>query len=73
MFSCSLLRAEDLCVLYGSLRISKFAIFDPKDIKKSFTAVIYFLLYLVIKTLASELDPDPDPQCWVRDIIKLLI
>ncbi len=35
---CSLLKAEgfscDLCVLYGGLRISKFVIFDPKNIKK---------------------------------------
>jgi hypothetical protein len=34
--------------------------FDPKNIKKSFTAAHFFQL-LVIKTLDSELDPDPYP------------
>ncbi len=52
-FSCS------LCVLYGGLRISKLQ-FSIQNIKK-FTAVNFFQS-LVIKTLDSELDPDPDPQ-----------
>ncbi len=43
----------------GGLRISKFQ-FLIQEIKKCFTAVIFFLI-LVIKPLDSELDPDRDP------------
>jgi hypothetical protein len=35
-----------------------FAIFDPKNIKKKFYSCNFFQ-FLVIKTLDSELDPDP--------------
>ncbi len=59
---CSLLRAEDfscsLCDLYVDLKIGKLQFFDPKNIRKSFTAVNFFR-FVVIKTLDSKLDPDP--------------
>jgi hypothetical protein len=53
-YSCS------LCVLYGGLRISKLK-FSIKKYKK-YLQLKFFLKFLVIKTLDSELDPDPDPQ-----------
>ncbi len=52
-----------LCVLYGGLRISKLQ-FSIQKIK--FYSCNFFLPFLVIKTLDTELDPDPDPQCWIR-------
>ncbi len=60
---CSLLSAEgfsctcSLCVLYGGLKKSKLQ-FSIQKILKGFTAVSLFQ-FLVIKTLDSELDPDP--------------
>jgi hypothetical protein len=53
-FSCS------LCVLYGGLRISHLQ-FSIKKKFKSFTAVNFFQ-FLVIQTLDSKLDPDPQPH-----------
>jgi hypothetical protein len=45
----SLLRTEgffcSLEILYGSLRISKLQVFDPKNIKKSFTAKHFFAIF----------------------------
>ncbi len=58
-FSCS------LRVLYGGLGISKLQ-YSIQKIK--FYSCNFFLPFLVIKTLDSELDPDP--QCWIRIRIK---
>jgi hypothetical protein len=60
------LRAEgffynlDIPVLYGGLGIGKLQFLIKKKIKKNFSAVIFFLQFLVIKAL----DPDPD---WSPD------
>jgi hypothetical protein len=53
-FSCS------LCFLYGGLGITKLQFFIKK-ISSFFSAVNYFQ-FLIIKTLDSELDSDPDTQ-----------
>jgi hypothetical protein len=59
---CSLWKAEgfscSLCVLYERPKDEQIEIFNLKNIKKFFTAVNFFQ-FLVIKTLVSELDPDP--------------
>ncbi len=63
-------------VLYGGVGISKLHIFYRKML--SFFAAVKFVQFLVIKTLDSELDPNPDldqdPQlgknCWIRILIK---
>jgi hypothetical protein len=34
-----------LCVLYGGLRISKLQFYDPKNIKKSFTAINFLSIF----------------------------
>ncbi len=53
-FSCS------LCVLYGGLGITKLEFFIKKNIQ--FFSAVNVFQFLVIKTLDSELDPDPNSQ-----------
>jgi hypothetical protein len=59
---CSLLKAEGfLDVLCGGLGISKLQFLILKNIS-FFSAVIFFLQYLVIKSMDLDPDPDLDPH-----------
>ncbi len=62
---CSLLKAEGfLDVLCGGLGISKLQFLILKNIS-FFSAVIFFLQYLVIKSMDLDPDPDLDPH-WPK-------
>ncbi len=49
-----------LCVLYGGLGITNWQFLSKKY--PNYFSAVNFLKFLVIKTLDSELDPDPYPQ-----------
>jgi hypothetical protein len=53
------LRAEGLCVLYGGLGITKLQFLFLKK-SNFFFGCYFFSSILIIKTLDSELDPDPE-------------
>jgi hypothetical protein len=59
--ACSFLRPEgfscSVCVLYGGLGKAKLQFFIKKNIQ--FVCSCKFFQFLVIKTLDSDLDPDP--------------